>query len=150
MAANLTTLNESPNAGSGESNSNGLFTARILHVEDNTDIGDMVAFVLAREGYQVVTARTCRETLELITERLFDLYLIDNVLPDGSGAALSLCIRAVDAENPIIFCSAWDSRPQSESARDYSAAQGYLMKPFSMEDLVGTVSRLLKTACGAN
>ena len=106
MAAKLTTLNESPNAGSGESNSNGLFTARILHVEDNADIGDMVAFVLGREGYEVVTARTCRETLDLITERLFDLYLIDNVLPDGSGARLSLRIRAVDAEKSdyFLFC----------------------------------------------
>ena len=144
MAATLTTLN----SGSGESDSS-TFTPRILHVEDNIDIGDMVAFVLAREGYQVVTARTCRETLHLITERLFDLYLIDNVLPDGSGADLSRRIRAVDAENPIIFCSAWFSQ-QSESARDYGAAQGYLVKPFSMEDLIGTVSRLLKDGSRAN
>jgi hypothetical protein len=52
MAENFTTLN----TGSGESNSSRSFTARILHVEDNADIGDMVAFILAREGYQVVTA----------------------------------------------------------------------------------------------
>ena len=149
MSENRTTFDKLPNSGSGESNSS-TFTPRILHVEDNIDIGDMVAFVLAREGYQVVTARTCRETLQLLTERLFDLYLIDNVLPDGSGARLSLRIRAVDAENPIIFCSAWDTWPQSKSARDYSAAQGYLLKPFSMEELVDTVSRLLKTGCGAN
>ena len=148
MSENLTTFDELPNSGSGESNSS-TFTPRILHVEDNIDIGDMVAFVLAREGYQVVTARTCRETLQLIADRLFDLYLIDNVLPDGSGTALSRRIRVVDAENPIIFCSAWLSQTELASARE-DGAHGYLVKPFTMEDLLGTVTRLLKTGCTAN
>ena len=143
MAENLTTLN----SGSGESNLSRSFTARILHVEDNADIGDMVAFILAREGYQVVTARTCRDSLQLITQRLFNLYLVDNLLPDGSGTALIRSIRAVDAENPILFCSASCSQPNVVSARE-NGVQGYIVKPFSLEDLVDIVGRLLQTGSG--
>jgi DNA-binding response OmpR family regulator len=81
------------------------------------------------------------EGLRLARQRYFDLYVLDNWLPDGSGACLCRVIREFDPNTPILFYSAVGyERDIQEALR--SGAQCYLVKPISPDDLEQAVARL--------
>src|SRR5215475_2308031 len=77
---------------------------RILLVEDHEDARDIAAISL--EEYTLIWARDCAEGLRLARQRYFDLYILDNWLPDGFGAELCSRIREFDPHTPILFYSA--------------------------------------------
>src|SRR5215510_815355 len=111
----------------------------ILLVEDREDHSDLVS--LSLPGYRLVRARNFTEGLRFATKRYFDLYILDNWLPDGFGVELCRLIREFDPHTPIIFCSA--AAFESDKRDGMSAgAQAYLVKPFDFEELQNTVKRL--------
>ena len=77
---------------------------RILLVEDHEDDWELLAFKL-RE-YKLAFAHCFEEGLRLARRRLFDLFILDNWLPDGSGVGLCRLIRKFDLRTPILFYSA--------------------------------------------
>jgi DNA-binding response OmpR family regulator len=108
-------------------------------VEDHEDDWDIVAFNL-RE-YSLAFARDFDEGLRLAWRRCFDLYILDNWLPDGSGIGLCRLIREFDPRTPILFYSAAAyARDIWEALR--AGAQEYLVKPVSPDSLAQTVARL--------
>jgi len=112
---------------------------RILLVEDEEDAREIAA--LSLEEYTLICARDFGEGLRLARQRYFDLYIIDNWLPDGSGAELCRLIRGFDPHTPILFYSA------CAYARDLKAAyragaQAYLIKPVTFDDIAQAVARL--------
>jgi two-component system, OmpR family, response regulator len=113
---------------------------RILFVEDYEDEWEMVAYRL--QGYKLTFARDSNEGLRLARRRYFDLYILDNWLPDRSGVWLCRVIREFDPYTPIMFYSAaaYD-RDIKEALR--AGAQAYLVKPVLLEDLEQTVLRLI-------
>jgi DNA-binding response OmpR family regulator len=112
---------------------------RILLVEDHEDAREIAAFSL--EEYTLICARNFDEGLRLARQRYFDLYIIDNWLPDGSGAELCRLIRRFDPHTPILFYSACAYARDLQAA--YSAgAQAYLIKPVSFDDIARAVARL--------
>jgi DNA-binding response OmpR family regulator len=112
---------------------------RILMVEEHEDDWDIVAFSL-RE-YSLAFARDFDEGLRLAWRRCFDLYILDNWLPDGSGIGLCRLIREFDPRTPILFYSAAAyARDIWEALR--AGAQEYLVKPVSPDSLAQTVARL--------
>jgi len=119
--------------------------ARILCTEDDADTRDVIRFVLGCEGYEVITSESAEEALRLAQSESFDLYLIDNWLPDLSGDELTQKIREFDLETPILFYSGAAQESDRESARA-SGAQGYLVKPAGMDELVDEVARLIAEA----
>jgi DNA-binding response OmpR family regulator len=112
---------------------------RILLVEDYEDEWEMVAFKL--QEYMLTFARDSNEGLRLARRRRFDLYILDNWLPDRSGVWLCRAIREFDPYTPIMFYSAaaYD-RDIKEALR--SGAQAYLVKPVSLDELEQAVARL--------
>jgi DNA-binding response OmpR family regulator len=114
----------------------------ILLVEDREDDWELVAFKL-RE-YKLAFARGFEEGLRLARRRPFDLFILDNWLPDGSGVGLCRLIRKFDPRTPILFYSAaaYD-RDIVEALR--SGAQAYLIKPVELDDLERAVARLTST-----
>jgi OmpR-family two-component system manganese-sensing response regulator len=78
----------------------------------------------------------------LIAEKEFDLYVLDNWLPDGSGVELCQRIRKLNATTPIIFTSAIAQRHDIDLAMQ-AGADRYLVKPYEPEVLVRTVKELL-------
>lgn len=125
--------------------SNQFSKARILCTEDDADTRDLIRFVLGSEGYEVVTSESAQEALSLAQSESFDLYLIDNWLPDLSGDGLTQKIREFDLETPILFYSGAAQESERESARA-SGAQGYLVKPAGIDELVDEVARLIAEA----
>src|SRR6187402_2736273 len=110
-------------------------TARILLVEDEPAILESLAYVLGRDGFQVVTAKTAAEADALAVN--VDLVVLDLMLPDGSGFDLIRGWRASEhaaqrersrAAMPIIVLSSRDAEADRVAALE-SGADDYVTKP---------------------
>jgi DNA-binding response OmpR family regulator len=118
---------------------------RILLVEDNEDDLELVAVKLREHKFTF--ARDFDEGLRSARRGYFDLYILDNWLPGGSGIGLCRVIRAFDPHTPILFYSAAAYDHDIEEALR-SGAQAYLVKPVSLDDLEQTVARLTSPILG--
>jgi DNA-binding response OmpR family regulator len=116
---------------------------RVLCVEDDEDTCTMLCGLLGLIDCEVVTAATAAEAPGLIARSRFDLYLLDNWLPGGSGVELCREIRRTDSSTPIVFYSGAGLESEREEALA-AGAQAYLVKPGDVALLVETVSRLLR------
>src|SRR5215510_5711502 len=112
---------------------------RILLVEDEEDAREIAA--LSLEEYTLICARDFGEGLRLARQGYFDLYIIDNWLPDGSGAELGRLIRRFDPHTPILFYSAC-AYPRDLHAAFSAGAQAYLIKPVSSDEIIQVVAQL--------
>ncbi len=117
----------------------------ILYTEDNPDSRDLVIFILKQNGYQVTFAENGTEALTLAKNQDFDLFLVDNWLPGLTGPDLTRYIREFNQTTPILFYSAAAYDSDRQNALD-AGAQGYLVKPVAMEELVDEVARLIAEA----
>jgi DNA-binding response OmpR family regulator len=116
---------------------------RILLVEDYEDSRDLATHTLTE--YTLVCARDFNEGLRLAQRRYFDLYILDNWLPDRSGVELCRAIREFDPHTPVLFYSAAAyARDMEEALR--AGAQDYLTKPVLPSELRQAVSRLISAA----
>lgn len=120
----------------------------VLFVEDNLDTQEIVSMFLQIEGYQVTSAHTAAEALRLARSQAFDLYLLDNRLPDESGIILCQQLRALDPHTPIIFYSAKAYETDKQQALA-AGAQGYLTKPCNLTELEQMISAFLEGHCHA-
>jgi CheY-like chemotaxis protein len=118
-------------------------TPRILCVEDNQEIRDYLQLLLVQTGYAVVAAGTMVEGLRQAKTQRFDLYLLDNNLPDGSGLDLCRLIRTFDPQTPIIFYSSFSASTMQEAALA-AGAQSYISKKEPPEILEQVIATLLK------
>jgi DNA-binding response OmpR family regulator len=118
---------------------------RVLVVEDEESIRDLVCFHLDLSGYQCVTVDDGKEALRVVSERSFDLVVLDLTLPGLDG--LSLC-RAMRREGPnqdvpILMLTA--RREESDKVLGLeSGADDYLTKPFSVREFVARTSAMLR------
>ena len=116
---------------------------RILCTEDDPDTRDLIIMVLKAAGYDVFCTDSPEETLKLAKTQDFDLYLMDNWLPNIQGPKLTAIIREFDSRTPILFYSAAAYETDKASARS-AGAQAYLVKPVENEKLVKEVERLIR------
>ncbi|HJP92891.1 MAG TPA: response regulator [Pyrinomonadaceae bacterium] len=116
---------------------------RILCTEDDPDTRDLIILVLKAAGYDVCCTENPEETVKLAETQKFDLYLMDNWLPDIQGPKLTARIREFDSRTPILFYSAAAYDTDKESARR-AGAQAYLVKPVENDKLVQEVARLIR------
>jgi DNA-binding response OmpR family regulator len=122
---------------------------RILYTEDDADTRELVSYVLARNNYRVVLAENNDSALLLARSNQFDLYMIDNWMPGGSGIDLCRKLRDLDSNTPVLFYSgAAHDRDKQEAFS--SGARGYLTKPADNEELIKEVSRLIAEARNGN
>jgi len=116
---------------------------RILLVEDYEDARDLAALTLTE--YTLISAHDFREGLRLARRGYFDLYILDNWLPDRSGVELCRAIRDFDPHTPILFYSAAAYERDIEDALR-AGAQDYVIKPVISDELRRAVSRLISAA----
>lgn len=116
---------------------------QILVVDDNEGLLDLLRMALEREGYDVLTAHSAREALQLIDRYgVPHLALLDINMPEMDGFQLGRTIRE-SSNVPIIYLTAVN-REQAvvEGLRKY--ADDYILKPFHMDELVARVRRVLR------
>jgi DNA-binding response OmpR family regulator len=115
----------------------------ILLVEDQPDHCELLALNL--EEYRLVCARNFAEGLRFATKKYFDLYVLDNWLPDGTGIELCRLIRKFDPHTPILFCSAVAYEDDIQAGLS-AGAQAYFVKPIDFEGFQLMVTRLTNVA----
>lgn len=120
---------------------------RILYVEDDGDTREMMILLLSFEGFSVTSAGSGKDALNHARSNRFDLFIIDNRLPDLSGLELCRGIRQVAATTPILFFSGVTQESERQAALE-SGAQGYLVKPAAIEEIVTEIRRVLKATSG--
>jgi DNA-binding response OmpR family regulator len=114
---------------------------RILVVEDHLDTQEVLSILLKQCDYEVKVASTVAEARQFFSSEDFDLYLLDNLLPDGTGVELCEEIRLTTQSVPIIFLSA--AAREAERAQAIAAgAQDYLTKPIELKQLDGIIAEL--------
>ncbi|MFL6281547.1 MAG: response regulator [Pyrinomonadaceae bacterium] len=116
---------------------------RVLCVEDDEDTCKMLSSLLGLINCETFTAETAAEALDKIATERFDLYLLDNWLPGGSGVELCRKIRETDTSTPIIFYTGAALESEREEALA-AGAQAYLVKPLDVSLIIETVSKLLR------
>lgn len=116
---------------------------RILLVEDEENIRDVVKLNLEMEDYEVVSAKDGREALKYFKEQHFDLIILDIMLPEIDGYQVCEQIRLTNMEVPIIFLTAKDAAPDRVAGLK-RGADDYLTKPFNLEELLLRVNNLIK------
>jgi two-component system phosphate regulon response regulator PhoB len=123
---------------------------RILVVEDEKPIRDLIAFGLRRAGYQVALAEDCQAARSSIGDRRPDLILLDWMLPDMSGLELARQLRrgAETRDIPIIFLTARADESDKVTGLE-GGADDYLTKPFSARELVARIQAVLRRSAPA-
>lgn len=118
--------------------------ARILAVDDEPELTELVRYHLTRVGYEVTTAANGWEAIGHVRANRPDIILLDLMLPDLDGFGVCEILRRdpVTATIPIVIVSAWSS-PDSRNLGLELGALDYLTKPFSPHELVERVNRLI-------
>ena len=115
---------------------------QILCVEDDDETCLLIKNLLDLINCEVTAVQSVQDALQKIESEKFDLYLLDNWLPGGSGIELCQRIRETDTETPIVFYTgaAYDTDKQEALA---AGAQRYLVKPTDISLLVTSIRELL-------
>ena len=120
---------------------------RILIVEDEQPIREMIVFHLSRAGYETLEAANCREARALLADHRPDLALVDWMLPDMSGLELTRMLKR-DAEwedLAIIMLTARAEEHDKVSGLE-GGADDYVTKPFSARELLARIQAVLRRA----
>ena len=118
-------------------------TKRFLIVEDDIESCKILNIILA--DHELTVAHTLASATPHFQNQHFDIYMLDNWLPDGSGIDLCREIRSKHPDTPIIFTSAAAMRENVNEATQAGATR-YLTKPFDPFELQEIVKDLLTKA----
>lgn len=117
---------------------------KILIVDDEQDLCEILSFNLQSEGYETDTAPSAEEALALVNAgRRYDLLLLDVMMDRMSGYDLAALLRSRDDNTPIIFLTARDAH--DDQMQGFAAgADDYITKPFSFDTVLARVKAVLR------
>jgi DNA-binding response OmpR family regulator len=115
---------------------------RILLVDDDAGVRDVVAFTLRREGFEVDEERDGPSALEHARARRFELVILDVMLPGLSGTEICRALRA-ESDVPILMLTARDAERDRVLGLELGA-DDYVTKPFSSAELLSRVRAILR------
>lgn len=125
--------------------------SKILIVEDEAPIREMIAFHLARAGYEIFQAADCRSAKQLLADEQPDLALIDWMLPDMSGLELTRTLKRDKGNEDlgIIMLTARADEYDKVAGLE-GGADDYVTKPFAPRELVARIQAVLRRAKSSN
>ena len=116
---------------------------RLLVVEDEAKTGDYLKQGLSEAGFQVSLARNGLDGHHLAMTDLFDVIILDVMLPDVSGWKILQSLREADNKTPVLFLSARDSIDDRVKGLELGA-DDYLIKPFAFAEVLARVRTLIR------
>ena len=118
---------------------------KLLIIEDEPDLRELLSFTLSREGYDVMEAETAETALQMLDSKLPDLAIVDWMLPGMDGIELVKRLRRDDVTEdlPIIMLTARGEEPDKLKSFDVGI-DDYITKPFSPRELLARIKALLK------
>jgi two-component system OmpR family response regulator len=117
--------------------------ARLLIVEDDPSIAELLSVALSFAGFEVRTAATASEALREVVALAPDLVVLDIMLPDADGFDVLRRIRAQGSHLPVLFLSARDTVADRVAGLTLGAAD-YVVKPFSMDEVLARIRAVLR------
>jgi DNA-binding response OmpR family regulator len=117
---------------------------RIVYIEDEQEMIDLVSLILSRKGYEIIGANGGREGLEIVKSELPDLILLDLMMPDLDGWDVYQQLKAEeDTSNiPVIVITAKAQNIDKVLGLHIAKVDDYISKPFSPQDLVKSIERV--------
>jgi two-component system OmpR family response regulator len=115
---------------------------RILVVDDEPYITDLLAAALRFEGFTVDVAATGYEALERVQGERFDLVMLDVMLPDLTGTEVCRRIRESEQRLPVVFLTARDA--MEDKVNGLAMGDDYVTKPFHLDELVARIRAVLR------
>lgn len=116
---------------------------RILVVEDDAVLREAIGAILREENYTVEQASAGDEGLYTAEQDIYDLIVLDIMLPELSGLEIVTALRAGGSTVPILLLTARDSVDDRVTGLE-SGADDYLVKPFAMRELLARIKALLR------
>ena len=115
---------------------------KILLIEDNEAIIMGLKYSLEQENFQVISAKTAKESKEKLDNKNIDIVLLDVSLPDGNGFEICKEIKEKN-DIPIIFLTAQDEETSIVLGLDLGA-DDYIVKPFRTRELISRIKSVLR------
>ena len=124
---------------------------KVLVVEDDKDIQEIIEYNFTREGYEVITCSDGEDALDLIRHETPDLVILDWMLPNLSGSEILRQVRSSKKirKIPIIMLTARTEEIDKLKAFD-TGADDYITKPFSNAELIARTKALLRRSIDNN
>lgn len=119
---------------------------RILIVDDDETLSDITADMLMDYKYEVERCFSVDEAFEILTDKRFDLIILDINLPDGTGFSVCQELRKA-SDVPVIFASARTSVDDRVTGFEMGG-DDYIPKPYSMKELLARVNAIIKRTYG--
>ncbi len=121
---------------------------KVLAIDDDNAITELLAMLLRTHGYEVLTANSGEEGIKLLQEKSPDVIVLDLMMPGMDGWQVCKQVRTF-SNIPIIILSALDDPAMIASALD-AGADDYLVKPISSNILVAHLNRLIRRTGSLN
>jgi len=115
---------------------------RLLVIDDEEDLREMLEFILTSEGFEVATVDGGLAALDLARTRRFDLAITDMKMPGMNGIETLTALKELDASMEVIVATGYASE-QTAAECMKRGAYGYLRKPFELDDLRALIDRAL-------
>ena len=119
-------------------------TPKILIVDDEVDLLYILAYNLSKNGYEIDTARSCEEALDIISHNpaAYSLVLLDVMMGGMNGFQTAEKLREGGNDTPVIFLTALDT--ESDLLHGFSVgADDYIAKPFSIKEVIARVKAVI-------
>ena len=117
--------------------------ARLLVVDDEPNIRELLSTSLRFAGFDVVAAANGREALAAVEEHAPDLAVLDVMLPDMDGFTLTRRLRAAGRHFPVVFLTARDDTEDKVTGLTVGG-DDYVTKPFSLDEVVARIRAVLR------
>ena len=118
---------------------------RILCAESNKDVGELIALMLTRKGYEVETVQTAADCLKVASTDRFDLYILNDNYIDGDSLELCRHLREIDPVTPVLLFSLESSGPHRQRQPTQAGVKVYKSKTSDFVSLVQTIDTLLQS-----
>ena len=125
-----------------------LCEVRILLVEDDLQLGELLRRILSEEGHSLEFTSNLADARRALEQHRFDIIVLDRMLPDGDGLEFCGALRSQGDETPILMLTA-RSEVQDRVAGLRSGADDYLGKPFEVDELLARAEALLRRSASA-
>ena len=120
---------------------------RILFAEDERDLNDIVTQKLKAEGYSVDSCLDGREEQDCLDCGDYDGVILDIMMPGADGYQVLRSLRGAGKDTPVLFLTARDGVADRVKGLD-SGANDYLVKPFSLEELMARIRAMTRRSFG--
>lgn len=120
---------------------------RILFAEDERDLNDIVTRKLTAEGYSVDSCLNGKDAMEYLECGEYDGVILDIMMPGADGFEVLRSLRRRGKDTPVLFLTARDSVADRVKGLD-GGANDYLVKPFSLEELMARIRAMTRKAFG--